>query len=113
MNWYTTAMYVRWTHRTRVHGGLFGDAGQVRWKASLIESVRVDGKPRQRHIALLGSFRDSDIENPNYGHRSRCDFWDTVTARLDRLGDRVSAEEPRKIEDAIARKVKPPTQRIG
>jgi hypothetical protein len=97
-------MFVSWQHRVRLYEGLFGHSG-VRWKASLIENVRVDGKSNQRHVTLLGSF----LDRPDFGARSRVWFWDNVNVRLNRLGNRVSPQDRKKIEDAIARKVKRPT----
>ena len=94
-------MFVRWQHRVRLYVGPSG----VRWKASLIESVRVDGKPRQRHIALLGSF----LDRSDFGARSRVWFWDNMNVRLNRLGNRVSPQDRKNIEDAIAWKVERPT----
>jgi hypothetical protein len=35
----------------------------VSWNAILVESVRVDGRPRQRHIAYLLSFVESELPN--------------------------------------------------
>jgi hypothetical protein len=95
-------MFVCWQHRVRLYG--FGHSG-VRWKASLIESVRVDGKANQRHIAHLGSF----LDRSDFAPRSRVWFWDNVNVRLNRLGNRVSPQDRKKIEDAIACKVKRPT----
>jgi hypothetical protein len=60
------------------------------------------------HRTALGSFLDYDVDDPNYGHRSRDEFWDIVAGSLDRLGKRVSAEERKKIESAIAPKGQAP-----
>src|SRR5215471_963005 len=111
-------MYVRWQSRKRqapAFGGWSGDVrdkrgktvynkrgiplrtrkradgsvGQdVRWRAMLVESVRVDGQPRQRHVAWLGSITESQID---IVHQRRY-FWDSVLDRLDKLGNRVSPE---------------------
>jgi hypothetical protein len=97
-------MFVRWQHCVRLYGGLFVHSG-VRWNAILVESARVDGKPRQRHIAFLGSF----LDRSDFGARSRVWFWDSVNVRLNRLGNRVSPQDRNNIEDAIACKVKRPT----
>jgi hypothetical protein len=73
----------------------------ARLKAVLVESVRVDGKPRQKHIAFLGSIAsDASIDDPT-GWR----FWRDVTLKLDRLGNRVSADERERIIASIAAKV--------
>ena len=34
----------------------------IRWSAVVVESARIDGKPRQRHIAWLGSITESRME---------------------------------------------------
>ena len=79
-----------------------GSVGQdVRWTAILVEGERVDGKPRQRHIARLASITESRIE---VVHQRRY-FWDEVCDRLDQLGNRVSIYDRRHIEAAIALKV--------
>jgi hypothetical protein len=73
----------------------------VRWAAVLVESVRVNGKPRQRHIAYLASITDSRTE---IVHHRRC-FWDAVQEGLDRQGNAVSPEDRKRIEAAITCKV--------
>ena len=91
----------RWTPltaRKRADGSIGQD---VSWKAVLVENVRVDGKPRQRHVAHLASIPESAIE---IVHQRR-HFWDAVHERLDRLGNRMSIEDRRQIEAAIASKV--------
>jgi hypothetical protein len=51
--------------------------------ASLVESVRVNGKPRQRHVAYLGSLRhESDVH-------FRAWRWQEMRAKLDALGNRI------------------------
>lgn len=72
----------------------------------MVENVRVGGKPTQRHIAYLGSITDSAIAIVH----QRCWFWESVTERLDRLGNRVSSEKRKSIEAAIAKKVRRPTK---
>ena len=79
-----------------------GSIGQdVRWTAVLVESVRTCGQPRSRHIALLGSITESGMEIDS----QRRHFWDAVLDRLDRLANRISIEDRRRIEVAIALKV--------
>jgi hypothetical protein len=71
----------------------------------LAESVRVDGRPTSRHVAYLGSITDSAIEFM----AQRCFFWDDVAERLDKLGNRITVEDRRRIEAAVAKKVPRPT----
>jgi hypothetical protein len=71
------------------------------WAAILVESIRINGKPRQRHIAYLGSITDSRIE---VVHQRRY-FWDNVLDGLDRQANRMSIADRKRIEAAIALKV--------
>lgn len=75
----------------------------VCWMATLVESRRVNGKPKQTHVAYLGSMTESGIEIPCW----RGYFWEKVTAHLDRLGNRMTPDERKTIEAAIAEKVSP------
>jgi hypothetical protein len=43
-------------------------------EAVIVQSVRVDGKPRHRTIVRLGSFTPSDL-NTNIADRVRNEFW--------------------------------------
>ena len=73
----------------------------TRFRAILVESVRVDGKSRHRHVAVIGSFvaETLDVE-------ARRDFW---KAASERLSVYVNADDRSKIEAALARHVPPPT----
>jgi hypothetical protein len=73
----------------------------VRWAAIIVESVRIDGKPRQRHVAYLASTTESRIA---VVHQRRY-FWDEVLDGLDRLMNRMSIEDRTRVEAAIALKV--------
>jgi hypothetical protein len=73
----------------------------VRWATILVENKRVNGKPRQRHVAFLASVTDSQIE---VIHQRRY-FWDNVLDTLDRLDNRLSRDDRKRIEAAIALKV--------
>ena len=99
-------MFIRWQSRERQKPE-FGPDGipDVGWTVVLAESCRVDGKPRQRHIAYLASITESAIKiDPQ-----RCYFWDRVTRALNRLGNQVSDDDRAKIEEAIALKVPRPS----
>ena len=74
---------------------------RARLKAILVESIRVDGKPRQKHVAFLASISIDQL--PANGGASR--FWYDVTTRLDRLSNRVSHEDRQRIVASIAEKV--------
>jgi hypothetical protein len=73
----------------------------VAWSVILVESVRADGKPRQRHVAYLGGITESAIQIT----AQRRYFWEAVLDGLDRLHNRMSIADRRKIEAAIALKV--------
>jgi hypothetical protein len=68
------------------------------WVAVLIESVRVDGRPRQRHVAYLDGIADSAIEIT----AQRAWFWQHVMLRLDRLANRIPNDDRPHVEAAIA-----------
>ena len=62
-------MFVRWISRLYVTPEA-DDTQQTAWSAVLVESRRVNGKPRQRHIAYLGGINDVGIRHLG----SRCEF---------------------------------------
>ena len=79
-----------------------GSIGQDdRWTAVVVENMRIDGKPRQQHVASLASITESRME---VIHQRRY-FWDDVHDRLDQLGNRISIDDRRRIEAAVALKV--------
>ena len=90
-------MFVRWQQRKRgrtywsgFHPAHAGDA----LVATLIKSVRIDGKPRQQVIAYLGTARTE-------GHQIH--FWQDVLKRLD--GVELTPEDRGKAVEQIAAKV--------
>jgi hypothetical protein len=96
-------MFVRWQSRER-RSAAYGrsSAPDVHWAAILVESARVKGKTTQKHIAYLGGIRESAIAIIH----QRCWWWDALNKRLDQLGNRISQENRRRIEAAIAKKVR-------
>lgn len=123
-------MYVRWkrrerrfaTHARRVKVEIDRRTGrrfdlvewadgilspEVHWSAVLVENVRVGGKPRQKHVAYLVGFTESQAA---VSLNQRVYIWDIVNERLDRLSNRVSAVERVKVEAAIAARVAKPSQ---
>jgi hypothetical protein len=97
-------MFVRWQKRKLLRP-VFGRGQDVHWSAILVESRRVDGKPRPCHVVYLGGITDSAIEID----AQRCHFWDRISARLDALGNRITPADRNKIEAVIADKVSRPT----
>jgi hypothetical protein len=95
-------MYVRWKRRKMV--GKFLPAGpHYALSAVLVESRRVDGKPRQKVIKHLGCIRESAIVYP--GHR--ISFWRTAAAAFKALA--LPAEQQRTIELVLHARVPFPT----
>ena len=96
-------MYVRWQVKPRTKKSL-----NV-WKsdlltATLVESRRVNGKPRQQVVAYLGSIREVCAVDPKYVNH-QLGFWNRVGEVLDRLANRVSSEERVKIEAKLRERV--------
>ena len=90
-------MFVRWQRKTRARTSDWGPL----LCAVLVESHRIDGKPRQQTVAYLGSIREGLV---NFVTR-RGYFWRDVTQTLDGLGERVSRDDRAKIEASISEKV--------
>ena len=87
-------MFVRWQTRGSQRWGVYH-------RAILVESLRVEGEPRQKHIAYLGSFYVDRPGAPRGWDRPR--FWHDVRQRLAELG--LPQGERRRIVDAIAKHV--------
>ncbi len=92
-------MFVRWQRKKRVDRDKWGQL----LCAVLVESRRVDGEPRQRTIAYLGSIREGCIESALGWH---VEFWHDVARRLDQLGDGLAPDEREKVEAALAKRVR-------
>lgn len=76
-------MYLRWKKTRRRDRW-----GEENWahSAVLVESVRMDGKPRQRMIAYVGTIQDRYLLGGADTARWRLwRFWDNADAALDRL----------------------------
>ena len=104
---------------------------ETRLKAVLCESERVDGVPKQHHVAFLGSIEASWLESfyegvsdktmaraqvQNWDMLSieqRYWFWQSVAEKLDSLEDRIPKGERRKLEDSVSEVVPRPTSREG
>jgi hypothetical protein len=78
--------------------------GDYALSAQLVESHRVEGKPRQKVIKYLGTINQSDIAH--IGHR--IGFWRTVSAAFKALG--LPPEQQHTIELALHARVPFPTQ---
>jgi hypothetical protein len=108
-------MFVRWqTYKSvdRIDHYRERKDAHPRIKAILVESVRVGGKPRQRHVAFLGSMSlwQSDHHLAKMNRDTVIRFWRRVRGRLDKLHNRITADDRKKILADIAKKIgKPPT----
>jgi hypothetical protein len=104
-------MFVRWLSRKSSATARWR-RNKVHWSAILVESVRVKGKPTQRHIAYLAGIDERWLDKTEQANVSaQWRFWEQVTRKLDDLSKQVSAEDRRSIETAIAKKVPCPTRK--
>jgi hypothetical protein len=69
--------------------------------AILVEGKRINGKPRQRHVAYLGLVRLKPEYSPHY----RAWWWRRMNAKLDRLATVLTPADRTKIDAALAVKV--------
>ncbi len=102
-------MFVKWQKRHSKWPGRFGDL----LMASLVESRRVNGKPRHKLITYLGSIRERAAQGGPDRAVNQDDFWRDVARRLGRsglLGNRITPEDLAKIEEALAKRVRQPTK---
>jgi hypothetical protein len=74
-------MFIRWQKRNLTPGQGHRDDNLISWRAVLVESERVDGKPVPRHIGYIGSIGDAEIVDPEKRQR----FWDDALASIDKL----------------------------
>ena len=93
-------MYVRWQqYRSQALNPQQRERNdrRARLKATLVKNVRIDGEPRQKHVAFLGSMTIDGSDRPRFSY--------DVTTRLTRLGNQLSPAEREKIGAAIAKRV--------
>jgi hypothetical protein len=83
-----------------------GDVPRHSYHAQLVTSERVNGQPRQRVIAYLGSYQDTPMP-ANWVGRMHFDFWRTAERRLAEVG--VSDTDKARIRAALAKRVPRPT----
>jgi hypothetical protein len=99
-------MFVRWQRREQKQKRP-GLRAETHLAAILIESVHVDGKWRQRHIAYLSGITEEKIIE-SIGARSH--FWRQVDERLQGLPTPLTDLERSRIVTALADKVPRPTK---
>ena len=97
-------MYVIWRKRKRERYAGWDKIGDVRLTPIIVQSRRVNGLPKQEHIACLPSIIESHIDEKNAVW-----FWRNVEKRLARLTNRIPPAEMKKIRDVLAKKVPQPS----
>ncbi len=101
-------MFVRW----RYEGGAFVWRDRARcyeangghlFSLELVETHRVDGKPRQRVVSYLGHVNTHRLEDPALGEQLRDAFWEKLLARLQRAqsAGRVDSDTYRGLVDEL------------
>jgi hypothetical protein len=93
-------MYVRWQqYRSQARDQRQRERNdeRARLKATLVKNVRINGKPRQKHVAFLGSMSIDGSDRPR--------FWYDVTTRLTQLSNQLSPVEREQIGAIIAKRV--------
>jgi hypothetical protein len=98
-------MFVRWQKRQNGRGRLKPDA---RWDAFLVETIRINGKPRAQYISCIASIKQSQID-ADIAHQ-RCWFWDGVLDRLHQPSAQISERSRARVIASIAKKVPMPTR---
>jgi hypothetical protein len=101
-------MYIRWQSRKRQSREFgHGKPGDTHWRAILVENVRIDGKPTQRHIAYLAGFTESAVASPPQQRY----LWERIEQQLARLHNRLSPEDRKRVVAMLVKKIgKPPTK---
>ena len=104
--YYEAPMFVKWQRRRSADAWSGGDL----LMASAVESRRVDGKPRHKLITYLGSIREKHAQGGPEQAGYQDNFWQHVSERLDRTGNRFGPDDRTKIEAVLAKKVRQPIQ---
>jgi len=95
-------MHVRWQHRA----AYLRNKDQAHWAATLVEIVRIGDKMTERYVAYLAGIGERDVTKLG----TQCGFWERVTRQLDRLSNRLSAEDRKRIERILQERVPCPTR---
>lgn len=102
-------MYVRWKKRKSVDkhpDHQWQKADEVTWSAELVENKRIEGQPRQKVIAFLGSIKKSK-ERANVTRRYY--FWYELVVKERRFEKyplyELPAEQKRMIVEALRQEV--------
>ena len=96
-------MFIRWNRRKRTKAGWRKKEGDY-LSAVLVESCRIDGKPRQKSIKHLGSIGEERLNNV-YDRRL---FWEKAEKSMDSLP--LSPDIKLKLTASLERVVSKPTE---
>jgi len=100
-------VFVRWKSRKSSYSGRWHWlAERVTHYAVLVESTRVDGKPRQRFVAHLANYH----EGGRVEYYPHVDFWRQVERRLKSLN--LAADVRERVERKLAERVPRPTPEL-
>ena len=83
---------------------ILASVGSVCVRPVVLESVRIDGKPRKRHISTLPSFYEHWTE-PEGAANLRLWWWPGAAPVLDRLGNRIPTADMAKIRAKLIDKI--------
>jgi hypothetical protein len=85
---------------------LLRNKDQAHWAATVVENVRVGDKMTERYVAYLAGIGERDITRLG----AQCGFWERVTRQLNRLSNRISAEDRKRVERVLQERVPCPTR---
>jgi hypothetical protein len=97
-------MYVRWQYRKRQRDGA------MHWSATLVENVRHNGKPHQTRLASIGGITKAQASDDA---EARYRFWFQALSAFAALKQQrgMNLSDQRKIEAALAARVRRPTKK--
>jgi hypothetical protein len=102
-------MFVRWKRRKRIAKDPFTfgrkHVAKTDLSAVLVRCERLDGKPRQRIVAYLGTIQEGYLKGEHSAAREY--FWENADRRLSSLG--LAKTERQEIEAALVARVPRPT----
>jgi len=97
-------MFIRWKHR-QCKQWHYSEEPDITHSAYLVQSVRIEGNPRQKVIAFLGSYRQKMLERSHLNRMVRASFWKWCEIRLKQV--ELSQEEYQAFCDQMARQIPP------
>ena len=96
-------MFIRWQKYRSVALWHRGEPPIKRIKAVLVETVRIDGKPRQKRVAFIASYEAGTLDQIS----TRSTFWRQARQRLNQINSQITPHDRSKVEAALARRVPP------